>query len=94
VTEQRVAGTIGSVTTAMWEAKAAPGRVEDLVAFAVAHAAAGADVYRSADRVVVIDPSGAGLAEVPADLLAREPQCWPFDRVARTGERQQSSSDE
>ena len=78
----------------MWEARAAEGRVDDLAAYAAEHAAPQAQVYRSADRVVVIDPTGAGLPGVPSELLARDPQVWSFDEVARSGERQQSSGDE
>lgn len=66
----------------MWEAKAAPGRVDDLLAHALEHAAGDAQVYRSADdRVVVIDPTGAGLPEVLDELVTRPPHAWPFDRV-------------
>jgi hypothetical protein len=68
----------------MWEAKAVAGREDELLAFALAHAPAGADVYRSADaRVVVIDRSGAGLPEAPADLLARPVHQWRFEAVDR-----------
>jgi hypothetical protein len=72
------------MTTVMWEAKAADGRVEELVAFAAAHADPIADVYRSADdRVVVIDPSGRGVPDVPGELVARPPHVWAFQPVAR-----------
>jgi hypothetical protein len=68
----------------MWEAKAAAGREDELLAFVLASAAAEADVYRSADaRVVVIDRTGAGLPEPPADLLARPAHVWRFEPVAR-----------
>jgi hypothetical protein len=72
----------------MWEARSAPGRVDELVAFACAHADASATVYRSRGdeaRVVVIDPSGTGLPEAPAELLARPPHVWPFEPVPRPG---------
>ena len=66
----------------MWEAKAVPGRADELLAWARANAPAGSRIYRSADaRVVVIDESGTGLPEAPADLLARPPHAWPFERV-------------
>jgi hypothetical protein len=69
----------------MWEAKAASGRAEELVAYALAHAAPDADVYRSADdRVVVIDPTGRGLPDAPAQLLARRAHAWRFEPVPRT----------
>ena len=66
----------------MWEAKAAPGRTDELVAHALATADPGAAVYRSADdRVVVIDVTGRGLPEPPAELLSRPPHAWAFERV-------------
>jgi len=68
----------------MWEAKAADGRADALLAWALAHAPADADVFRSADgRVVVIDRTGAGLPETPAELLARPVHVWPFEPVER-----------
>ncbi|MCW2597053.1 MAG: hypothetical protein JWR06_1169 [Jatrophihabitans sp.] len=72
------------MTTVMWEARAANDRLDDLVAHVLAHADAAADVYRSGDgRVVVIDPSGRGVGEVPGELVARPPHVWAFDPVAR-----------
>jgi len=66
----------------MWEAKAAPERAGELLAWALANAPADARVYRSGDgRVVVVDEGGTGLPEPPAALLARPPHVWPFDRV-------------
>jgi hypothetical protein len=71
-------------STLMWEAKAAPGRAEDLVAWAVTAADPGADIYSSADgRVVVIDRGGHPMPDAPPDLLARPPHVWPFRQVAR-----------
>ncbi len=68
----------------MWEAKAAPGRADDLLAHALQHADPHAEVYRSADgRVVVIDPTGAGLPDVDPELLARPPHAWRFERISR-----------
>jgi hypothetical protein len=68
----------------MWEAKAAPGAAADLLAWVLAHAPAGARVYRSTDgRVVVIDETGAGLPAAPPALLARPPHVWPFERIQR-----------
>lgn len=73
----------------MWEAKAAPGRAAELLAHALAHAHPDADIYRSADdRVVVIDPTGAGVPEPADELIARPPHAWRFERVARP-ERQE-----
>jgi hypothetical protein len=74
------------MTTLMWEVVGAPGRVDELVAFVLAAADPRAQVYRSAGpepRVVVIDPTGTGIADVPAELIARPPHSWPFEPVAR-----------
>jgi hypothetical protein len=72
------------MTTRMWEAVAAAGKVDELVAWAVQHAPPDAQVYRSADdRVVVIDPTGAGLPDAPAALLSRPPHTWDFEPVRR-----------
>ena len=68
----------------MWEARAAAGRIEELVAHAVAGTDAAAQIYRSADdRVVVIDVTGRGPGDVPAELMSRPPHVWMFDRVDR-----------
>lgn len=70
--------------TLMWEAKAAPGRADELLAHALSHADPAADVYRSEDgRVVVIDPTGRGLLDVPGELLARPAHAWRFEQVPR-----------
>lgn len=74
----------GRMTTLMWEAKAAPGRRDELIAHVLEHADPQATVYRSADdRVVVIDPTGRGMSDVPGALVARPPHVWPFERVPR-----------
>ena len=55
---------------------AEPGRVDDIVAFLLANAAATASIYRSdgADpRVVLIDPTGRGVPDLPSGLAARPP---------------------
>jgi hypothetical protein len=68
----------------MWEVRAAAGRVDDLLAWVLAHAAPGAAVYRSPDaRVVVVDESGTGLPDVPAELVDRPPHTWQFTPVLR-----------
>ena len=67
----------------MWEARAADGRVDELVAYACEHAAHAAQVYRAPGRVVVIDPSGRGLPDVPDELLARPAHRWLFEPVPR-----------
>lgn len=70
--------------TVMLEMRAAPGRVDELIAFVRAHANAQAQLYRSADgppRVVVIDPSGSGISDVPPELVARPPNRWTFEPI-------------
>ncbi len=70
--------------TLMWEAKAAEGRAEELLAWVLEHAAPGARVYRSADaRVVVVDDSNTALPEAPAELLDRPAHEWRFTPVPR-----------
>jgi hypothetical protein len=65
----------------MWEAVAAPGRRDDLARWALS-TWPDAEVYVGEDdRVVAI---GAGAGEAPRDLLARAPQAWEFERVARS----------
>jgi hypothetical protein len=65
----------------MWEAKAAPGQTDALVAWLLEQAPASAQVYRSSDRVVLIAELPAPLADPPAALLARPPYAWEFDRL-------------
>jgi hypothetical protein len=72
----------------MWEVRAAPGRLDALVAFADEHAAPQAQLYRADDpepRLVVIDPSGRGMPQPPADLVTRPPHSWRFESVPRNG---------
>jgi hypothetical protein len=72
--------------TVMWEARAAEGRLAELVAFVCAAADPSATVYRAAGdeaRVVVIDPTGRGIDHVEPDLVARPPHSWHFEQVAR-----------
>ena len=74
--------------TLMWEVRAADGRLAELVAYVSAHADPAAQVFRSDGtdpRVVVIDPTGRGLPDVPADLIARPPHEWHFEPVTRGG---------
>lgn len=72
------------MTTRMWEAVAATGRLDELVAWVMQHAAEAAQVYRSAeDRVVVIDPTGSGPPDAPSELLARPAHSWDFEVVPR-----------
>ena len=70
--------------TLMWEAKAADGRTDDLLAWTRQHAAPDAQIYRSHDqRVVVIDPTDTDLPDPPKELLARPPHAWRFTQVPR-----------
>ena len=70
--------------TLMWEAKAADGRADDLLAWVREHAAPTAQIYRSADqRVVVIDPADTDVPDPPADLLARPAHAWRFTPIPR-----------
>jgi hypothetical protein len=72
------------IRTLMWEAKAADGRTDDLLAWTLQHASADAQIYRSADgRIVVIDPTDTDLPDPPPDLLARPPHAWRFTPVER-----------
>jgi hypothetical protein len=73
-----------SPRTLMWEAKAAEGRADDLLAWVREHAVPSAQIYRSADeRVVVIDPTDTDLPDPPADLLARPAHAWRFTPIPR-----------
>jgi hypothetical protein len=72
------------MTTLMWEGRAAHGRADDLAAHVLGTADPAAEVYRSSDdRIVVIDPTGRGVADVPAELVARPPHVWSFERLSR-----------
>jgi hypothetical protein len=74
--------------TLMWEVRAAAGRLDELVAFIAEHADPTAQIYRADDadpRVVVIDPTGRGVPDAPADLMARAPHAWHFEQVPRSG---------
>jgi hypothetical protein len=70
--------------TVMLEMRAAQGRLDDLIAFVRAHANPHAQLYRGADgppRVVVIDPSGHGIPDVPPELVTRPPHRWTFEPI-------------
>lgn len=72
------------MTTLMWEARAAHGRADDLAAHVLSSADPAAEVYRSADdRIVVIDPTGRGVSDVPGELVDRPPHVWSFERLPR-----------
>lgn len=73
--------------TLMWEVRAADGRLDDLVAYVDAHADPAAQLLRSGGaepRVVLIDPTGRGVPDVPSELVARPPHEWAFEPVTRT----------
>lgn len=69
----------------MWEVRVQDGRLDELIAYATQHADAGAEIYaaRDPDRLVLIDPSGRGLPEVPTELVARPAHEWQFRKIAR-----------
>jgi hypothetical protein len=68
----------------MWEARAAGGQLDGLVAWVLDNAPESSAVYRSADdRVVVIDSTGASMPDPPIDLVARPPHSWDFEEVRR-----------
>ncbi|MBN9800955.1 MULTISPECIES: hypothetical protein [Pseudonocardia] len=77
--------------TLMWEARAADGRRDELLAHVREQAVvalAGAERHElfvaDGGRVVVIAvgvPAGTTLPEPPGELLARPPHSWGFDRV-------------
>jgi hypothetical protein len=66
----------------MWEAKAADGRADELLAWLVDAAPLG-EVFRSSDRVVLVVDLAASEAvpQPPPDLVARPPHAWRFTRV-------------
>ena len=78
--------------TLMWEAAAAPERLDDLVAWvrAVALPELGSDdarLFRSNDDRVVVIASVAGddrprIAADPGDLVRRPPHQWRFDEIS------------
>ncbi len=72
--------------TVMWEARAAEGRLHELIEHVRANSDPTASIYRTAEpdaRVVVIDPTGRGVLDVPAALVARTPHAWAFEAVER-----------
>jgi hypothetical protein len=70
----------------MWEARAAAGRLDELLHHVLGQADPAAEVYRSSagePRIVVIDPTGRGIPDLPAGLAARAPHSWSFEPVPR-----------
>jgi hypothetical protein len=69
----------------MWEVRAAPGRLDDLVRWVLAQRPAVDQVYRSPpgdpdERLVVLDADHEP-PKPPPELTARPPHVWWFDRV-------------
>jgi len=90
VTPAPSAGPLGGHDTLMWEVRAAPGLLPELLSWVerqLDDLADSADVYTASDdRIVVILRSAAAgsgvparLPDPPAALLARAPHQWPFD---------------
>jgi len=75
------------MATLMWEIRAAEGRLEELLEWALGRIDASARVYRSNSgepRMVVIDRTGqvaAQLADPPVELIARPGHWWEFSPV-------------
>ena len=66
----------------MWEVRAADGHGDALISWVLQNAPGRAAVYRSSDeRVVVVDPDGRAMPDVPDDLVARPPHAWHFELV-------------
>jgi hypothetical protein len=62
----------------MWETRAADGRRDELVAYLREWASGDTQLYASEERVVVI---GTAAPEPPAELMARAPHSWDFQRL-------------
>ena len=74
----------------MWEVRAAAGRLDELLQHVLGHADPAAQVYRSSagePRVVVIDPTGRGIPDLPVGLAVRAPHSWDFEPVPRATPR-------
>jgi hypothetical protein len=70
------------VTVTMWEVRAAPGRLDDLIAY-LRDAVPGATLYRdiAEERLVAIIPGETAVPGPPAELVARAPHAWTFEQV-------------
>jgi hypothetical protein len=76
----------------MWEARCEPGRVEEAVAWALAvgasSGAAGAEVFRSEDRVVLLTRWVGPTSWVEPDpdpAVVTRCHAWPFEAVQAPG---------
>ena len=70
----------------MWEVRAAAGGSRSCWHHVLGQADPAAQVYRSSagePRVVVIDPTGRGIPDLPDGLAARAPHSWTFEPVPR-----------
>ena len=65
----------------MWEAKAADGCTDALLTWLIGVAPQAAQVYRSADRVVLIAEGLDAVADPPEELISRPAYAWSFERV-------------
>src|ERR1700709_259661 len=75
-----------SSTWVMWEARAADGRTDELLAWVLQQTSEPGQVYASEDRVVAIYPANlsetsAARAGPPSELLARPAYQWEFERI-------------
>jgi hypothetical protein len=70
-----------TVSWVMWEAKAAPGQADALLDWLIRRAPEAAQIYRSADRVVLIAELPLSVGNPPESLVARPPYSWEFDRL-------------
>jgi hypothetical protein len=70
----------------MWEVKAVDGRFAELLGWVREHADPAGQVYASEEQglLVVIAADISGLDPVPAELIARPAQAWPFREVGAT----------
>ena len=74
----------------MWEVRAVAGRLDELLDHVLRHTDPAAQVYRSSageSRLVVIDPTGQGVGDLPEGLAARDPHIWAFESVPREAPR-------
>lgn len=70
------------MTVTMWEVRAAPGRLDDLIAY-VRGVLPTATLYRGTaeERLVAIFPADVAMPGPPAELVARAPHAWTFEQV-------------
>jgi hypothetical protein len=74
------------MSVVMWEVRAVAGRLDELLDHVLREADPAAQVYRSSagdPRLVVIDPTGRGIPDLPEGLAVRDPHVWSFEPVSR-----------